>query len=203
MRSSLFSCLLASALILGSAPLWADHQTTGSDIIRMHKGGLKESTILEFIKTYCATVVLRGREIADMAEAGFSDAFIRQILDYMKTQPPEEEPPRNSQRTYSRTQSPDELDEPWRDSQSGDDGYTPSYSGSFYVGYAFDPWVFPFWFYNDRHYHGYFPGGHGWSHFGGHYGAWGTGHTSGRGGFGHAYGGNGRYGHGGGHHGHR
>ena len=178
MRSTLASLFLAGALALGSGlSLHADHETTSADIIRMHKGGLRDETILEFLRTYRARVLLTGRGVGDLAEAGFREEFIRALLDYERTQPPEEKPhPR----------------------QEGNPPPYPApvYPTTFYVGYAYDAWAFPLWFYpgsyHQRWYshHGYYGRGH----YGGH-----TSFTHSRG-FGHSGGGGGH--HGGGH-GHR
>lgn len=150
MRLTLPTVLLAGLLAVGSGlPLRADHETTVGDLIRMRKGGLREGTILEFLRTYRARVVLTGRGVADLAEAGFREDFIQDLLAYARTQPPED--PRDHQ-GHEDPPPPTE----------------PAYATTFYVGYTFDTWAFPWWYYSS-HYHGshYWSGrhsGHGWGH---------------------------------------
>lgn len=179
MRLNLPSLLLAGVLSLAAGlPLRADHETTASDLIRMRKGGLREGTILEFLHTYRARVILTGRGIADLAEAGFREEFIQDLIAYTRTQPPEEPP-----RAYDREDPPPPAE--------------PAYATTFYVGYAFDAWAFPGWYYSG-HYHGshywsgYYAGrgwghsrsvGHGWGNRGtSHWGGNGGGHNGGHGG---------------------
>lgn len=182
MRSNLPSLLLAGVLSLAvGLPLRADHETTASDIIRMRKGGLRDETILEFIRTYRARVLLTGRGVADLTEAGFREEFIQALLLYVKTQPPEE------------------VSHP-RDEEDSPPSSTPAYSTTFYVGYGYDAWAFPWWYYgghydSGRYWYGHH-GGRGWGHAGS--GSHGWGHSRG---VGHAggHGGGHSGGHGGGH----
>jgi len=184
MRSSLASILLAGALALGSGlPLRADHETTAADIIRMRKGGLRDETILAFIRTYQARVLLTGRGVADLAEAGFREEFIQALLLYVKSQP---------------------LEETSRPREEGD--YPPSdppaYATTFYVGYAYDAWAFPWWYYGGHYDGGHYLYGHhghqGWGRSS--HGGRGLGHTSsGARGWGHSTGGGHSRGLGGGH----
>lgn len=184
MRSTLASMILAGALAVGAGlPLRADHETTASDIIRMRKGGLRDETILEFIRTYRARLVLTGRGVADLAEAGFREEFIQALLLYVKTQPPEEASPLR-----------DEVDSP--------PSATPTYATTFYVGYGYDAWALPWWYYRGHYDGGHFwyghHGGRGWGHSTG--GSRGWGHsTSGSHGWGHSRGGGHASGHGGSH----
>lgn len=182
MRLNLHSLLLAGVLSLAAGlPLRADHETTASDLIRMRKGGLREGTILEFLRTYHARLILTGRGVADLAEAGFREEFIQDLLAYRRTQPPGE---------------PSQV----QDREDPDPSAEPDYATTFYVGYAFDAWAFPWWYYSGHshgshywsgHYAGHGWGysrsvGHGWghrgvSHWGGHRGGHAGGHGGGRG----------------------
>jgi hypothetical protein len=164
----------------GPLPQYA-RLTSGADLLRMRKGGLKEETILDFLRTYKATVVLSGQELAEMAAAGFSDGFTRQLLEYVRTQPPvpldtRPLPPVDPREAGARTDVPaPTVPVPY-----------PDPVPVFQVDYAYDSWALPVWFYAGFGYpwRGYWYGRHGHvggpfgGHFGGHGprpGSWGHG----------------------------
>lgn len=135
---------MAVLLLLGAAgPLRADHRTTAQDIIRMHEGGLKDETILKFLRVYRARVELHTPDLEAMTRAGLSQDLIDGVLDHAGAMAREERlPPARAEYVYPR---------------------------NFYVDYPYDPWVYPSWFYVGFHldgFHGH-PWGHG--HFGGHH----------------------------------
>jgi hypothetical protein len=190
MRITLLAGLMIPALISSAAPLRSaqvDRLTTGADIIKMHKGGLKDETILDFLRTYRASVVLKGQDVADMAAAGLSDGFIQQLLAYVKAQPAEPQDTRPKTPSGSSTTPSDGLrPRPNNDTippYVASDPYPYDYpTTSFYVSYPYDYWAFPLWYtglyapfggyrYGYGHYGGGFMG-RGW---GGHIGRPGVG----------------------------
>lgn len=192
MRFSPLSGLMIPVLVMNQAPLRAeqpDRLTTGADIIRMHKGGLKDETILEFLKTYNAAVTLKGGDLADMAAAGLSDGFIQQLLAYVKGQPAESkeplppDPPNETKERAPGEPRPRMGYDPPPPPNNDDPALYEDHPSTYYVGYPYDYWAFPLWFYagfripfHDYH-RGYY--GRGWGPGWGHV-------VVGRGGFGHS-----------------
>jgi uncharacterized membrane protein YgcG len=180
MRRNLLPSLLVPAILAGAPTLGAqgaDRLTTGTDLIRMHKGGLKEETILDFLKTFHARVSISGQEMADLNAAGFSEGFLQKLFEYVKAQPPE--PPAAPRQAEAApppaAPAPDRVYDPPLAQDY------PVDTTTFVVGYPYDTWVFPLWFYAGpwgyggyRYgYRGYY--GHGWGHGwgrgpGGHFG---------------------------------
>ena len=91
--------------------------TTVSDLVRMHQGQLQDSTILDFLQTYGAILVIPELGWQDLAQAGFSPATLQTLR--------------------ARTQE--------KGSESGAPrgGVLPR----FFVGYAHDAKAFPAWYY--------------------------------------------------------
>ncbi len=157
MRLRLLQGLLIGALLGGFGTLWAGHRTTGADLIRMHKGGLRDETILDFLRTEKATVVLEGKDLADLAEAGFGDAFVQDLISYTRTQPPAESPGEGRERPRRAAGEVEEVDievVPYE------------------VPYPHESWAFPLWFYVGLEFWGrplHYGPGWGWRYGWGHH----------------------------------
>jgi len=85
--------LLLSALFLAipahAAPGAADHPITPADLLRMHKGGLKDATILDFLQAYQARLQVGDADFQALAQAGFKP----ETLQALRTLPAPPAPP--------------------------------------------------------------------------------------------------------------
>ncbi len=72
MRSPCLSFTFLAAVLAAGLPLRASHPVLAADLVRMCQGGLKESTILDFLHTYQATVRLSEADNLALIQAGLS-----------------------------------------------------------------------------------------------------------------------------------
>lgn len=115
-------------LVLGSASAAERHPLVGTDLLRMHKGGLKGSTILDFISIYRVSLRVSESEFITLGEAGLEPATLQALRDRMKEASPATLPSAAGAGKESETAIEDPLPR-------------------FFVGYPHDPAVFPSWYY--------------------------------------------------------
>ena len=133
----------ATALVLaGAAASHAAHDTTVDDIIRMHRAGLSEATIVEFLTSYTVCMDLSSGDLVAMAEAGLDPDGIGAIVDVMAACQRSSTEPAPRVRAFARV---------------------------FYVNYYYAaPLFFPIHFFFDHHFvgHHFVHGHHGAGHHG-------------------------------------
>lgn len=146
-------------LVLGSAAAASErHPMGGADLLRMHKGGLNDATLLDFISAYQVSLQVSEAEFSALAEAGLKPATLQALRDRTLASPP-----------------PAPVNAP-----VGKDGKVPLEAPlpRFFVGYPHDPSSFPAWYYGpfaadsvsaSQHPRGHAAQGWGW---GGHASAW-------------------------------
>lgn len=117
-------CLILVGQVMPMAV--AGERITTPDLIRMHQGGLRDATILDFIQAYQASLSIPDADWARLGQAGFEPDTIMFLRDYAlaDTGPP------------SKAALPSEA-EPARKAPLP----------RFFVGYAHDPAAFPPWYY--------------------------------------------------------
>lgn len=132
---------VAAVTLFVSLPAWAaDGKSVLDDIVRMHRAGVTESTILEWVAGNELEVNLSADDVVDLSKEGLTDSFIRELINLSPEPSGATAPP------------PVAL------------YYPPSYYGSAY----YDPWYYPSRFYvNVGHGAGY-GHGYGYGRGGGH-----------------------------------
>ena len=69
------------------SPLAAEEQITVQDLFRMHQGGLRDATILDFIRTYRASLSLSEADWAELDQSGLEPGTIGALRDYALAHP--------------------------------------------------------------------------------------------------------------------
>jgi len=96
------------------------------DLIRMHQGGLRDATILDFIQTYQVSLSISDAEWVELGQAGLESTTIKALRDHAFAHPgtPSKEAPRIETKSVKKAPLP-----------------------RFLVAYPHDPNAFPSWYY--------------------------------------------------------
>ena len=141
-RPVLITIALLVALV--ALPASARHDDPLADIVRMHDAGVSEETILDWVSANQLALDLSASDVTALARAGFSDVFIRGLIDETGA----------NRKAVRESRSPTAL------------YYPPGYYNSYY----YDTSYYPSWLYFDFYggHHSY--GGHAYSghHSGGY-----------------------------------
>lgn len=99
---------------------------TTLDLLRMHQGGLRDATILEFIQTYQATLMIPDTDWVGLGQAGLAPGTIQALREHALANPdlPPAKAPASAARAIKKAPLP-----------------------RFFVGYSHDPAAFPSWYY--------------------------------------------------------
>lgn len=122
--------LIFTAVFLGSgflSPVWAAHETTVSDIIRMARAGLTDQTIMTFLRVLKVQITLTPKDISTLAEAGVEESLINALIELMGAPSPVVQ------------EVPSIPAEPEKE----------QYPVNFYRSSYSTPWFNPRWFYHD------------------------------------------------------
>lgn len=117
-------CLL---VLWGAAAAAERHPIGGVDLLRMHKGGLNDATILDFIGAYQASLRVSEGELSALAEAGLKPDTLQALRD----------------RALAPRPAVSADAEVGKDAKATLEAPLPR----FFVGYPHDPTVFPSWYY--------------------------------------------------------
>jgi hypothetical protein len=104
----------------------AGERITAPDLIRMHQGGLKDATILDFIRTYQAILSIPDTDWVGLSKAGLEPGTINSLRDHALANP-----------------GPHSDEAPAPEAKSAKKAPLPR----FFVGYPHDPAAFPSWYY--------------------------------------------------------
>jgi hypothetical protein len=116
-------CLLLAGP--GTPAASAGELITTPDLIRMHQGGLRDATILDFIETYQASLSISEGDWPKLGQAGLEPGTIQALRDHALANP-----------------APSSPDIPSESHRAGR-ALPPRY----FVGYPHDPQAFPPWYY--------------------------------------------------------